>query len=158
MLDHEKRFAPFHKIFEYDNEQLRAELLPKYRDMLALFTERYYLAAPDTRIFYEPFLEFVEIWNRWLGESLPVEVLEKLEHGEEGVKPFYEHLESKMESLQMEVSRGGGWHWRLVRQWYLHWMQAASGTKKNARPDETGRGTQQWTKYFRKKPRRGACK
>jgi hypothetical protein len=110
MLDHEKRFAPFSKIIEYDNEQFKAELLPKYREMLALFTERYDLAASDTRAFYGPFLEFVEIWNRWIGQSLPAEVIKKLEHSEENVEQFYQHLEAKMESLQMEVSRGGaGW-------------------------------------------------
>lgn len=107
MHDHEERFAPFKRIIDYDNEQLKAELLPKYREMLALFTERYHLAASDTRAFYQPFLEFVEIWNRWLAESLPAAVLEKLGHREENVHPFYEHLESKMEQLQCEIARGG---------------------------------------------------
>jgi len=107
MHDHEERFAPFKQIIEYDNEQLRAELLPMYREMLALFTERYHLAASDTRAFYQPFLEFVEIWNRWLAESLPAEVLKKLGHREENVHPFYEHLESRMEELQTRIARGG---------------------------------------------------
>jgi len=106
MLDHEERFAPFKRITEYDNEQLQVELMPKYREMLALFTERYHLAAPETRAFYQEFLEFVEVWNRWLSNSLPREVLGKLEHTEEKVKPFYEHLESKMQQLQDEIARG----------------------------------------------------
>ena len=107
MHDHEERFAPFRERIEYDREQFQSELLPKYREMLALFTERYYLAASDTRTFYQPFLEFVEIWNRWMAKSLPHEVLEKLDHGEENVRPFYEHLESKMEQLQHEIASGG---------------------------------------------------
>ena len=78
MLDHDQRFAPFKKIIDYDNEQLKAELVPQYREMLALFTDKYHLAAPDTRVFYQEFLEFVELWNRWLADSLPAEVLEKL--------------------------------------------------------------------------------
>jgi hypothetical protein len=106
MHDHEERFAPFKKIFEYEDEQFRAELLPKYREMLSLFTERYHLAASDTRAFYQPFLEFVEIWNRWLAQSLPREVLAKLSHREEGLHPFYDHLESRMEKLQGEIARG----------------------------------------------------
>ena len=110
MHDHEERFAPFKKIFEYENEQLKAELLPKYREMLSLFTERYHLAASDTRAFYQPFLEFVEIWNRWLADSLPREVLQKLSHDEENVSPLYDHLEARMEQLQSEIARGGaGW-------------------------------------------------
>jgi hypothetical protein len=74
--------------------------------MLAVFTEKYHLAGPDTRAFYEGFLEFVETWNRWLAGSLPGEVVEKLGHDEERVKPFYEHLESKMQQLQNEIAQG----------------------------------------------------
>src|SRR5690349_9284843 len=43
MHDHENLYAPFKKIIEYDNQQLEAELLPQYRDMLRLFTDRYHL-------------------------------------------------------------------------------------------------------------------
>lgn len=107
MRNHEERFAPFKRSIDYDNEQLTAELIPKYREMLGLFTERYHLAAADTRVFYQDFLEFVEVWNRWLAKSLPVEVLQKLDHGEGRVLPFYDHLEAKMEQLQAEVARGG---------------------------------------------------
>lgn len=106
MIDHEQRFAPFKKIIDYENEQLKRELIPKYREMLTLFTDRYHLAAPDTRAFYEVFLEFVEVWNRWLAESLPPEVLDKIGHSEDKVKPFYEHLESKMQQLQDEIAAG----------------------------------------------------
>jgi hypothetical protein len=106
MLDHEQRFAPFKKIIDYENEQLKTELIPKYREMLTLFTDRYHLAAPDTRAFYEVFLEFVEVWNRWLAESLPPEVLRKLGHSEDTVKPFYEHLELTMQQLQDEIAAG----------------------------------------------------
>lgn len=106
MLDHDRQFEPFKKIIDYENDQLKAELIPKYREILAIFTERYHLASPDTRTFYQDFLEFVEIWNRWLAEALPPEALKKLGHSEERVKPFYEHLESKMSKLQDEIARG----------------------------------------------------
>lgn len=106
MHDREDRFAPFKKIIEYENGQLESELVPVYRQMLALFTQRYHLAGPETRAFYHQFAEFVEIWNRWLSGSLPGEVVEKLGHDEEKVKPFYEHLESKMQQLQDEIAHG----------------------------------------------------
>ncbi len=104
--DHEARFAPFKKIIDYENEQLKGELVPMYRQMLVLFTERYHLADADTRAFYEGFLEFVELWNRWLAESLPAEVVERLDHREEKVKPFYDHLEAKVHSLQEQIAKG----------------------------------------------------
>lgn len=103
MLDHEERFAPFKKIIQYDNKQLETELIPMYREMLRIFTERYHLADADTRTYYSEFLEFVEIWNRSLAESLPGEVVELLGHDEEKVKPFYNHLEERVTELQLEI-------------------------------------------------------
>ena len=104
MEDHEERFAPFKRIIEYDNTELREELIPKYQEMLTIFTERYHLAEADTREFYEEFLEFVEVWNRWLSDSLPGEVVRELNHSEASVKPFYDHLEQNMQRLQDELT------------------------------------------------------
>lgn len=106
MHDHEERYAPFKKIIEYENGQLKSELLPIYREMLKLFTERYHLADAETRQFYPSFVEFVEIWNRWIAEALPGEVLEKLNHDEQHVLPFYEHLEERLATLQAEITAG----------------------------------------------------
>jgi hypothetical protein len=90
----------------YHNKQFHEELMPKYREMLSLFTNKYHLADTDTRAFYSPFLEFVEIWNMWLAASLEPDVPGKLGHAEENVKPFYAHLEAKMQSLQDEIASG----------------------------------------------------
>lgn len=106
MLDHEARFAPFKKIIDYENEQLKSELVPMYRQMLSLFTERYHFADADTRAFYEGFLEFVELWNRWLADSVPAEVIRRLDHSEDKVKPFYDHLDGKVDSLQRQITKG----------------------------------------------------
>lgn len=106
MVDHDTRFAPFKKIIDYENEQLKGELVPMYRQMLALFTERYHLADGSTRGYYEGFLEFVELWNRWLADSIPAEVIERLDHREDKVQPFYEHLEAKVSELQEKIARG----------------------------------------------------
>lgn len=103
MTDAEERHAPFVKIIEYDNAQLERELVPMYREMLRLFTDRYHLAEPATRAFYAEFLEFVEIWNRSLAESLPGKVITKLGHDEEKVRPFYGHLEAKVSELQRKL-------------------------------------------------------
>lgn len=80
MLNHEELYAPFGKIIEYDNKQLREELMPLYRKILDLFTEKYWLAEEDTRAYYQDFLEFVEVRERYLAEALPGEVIRKLEH------------------------------------------------------------------------------
>jgi len=113
MLNHEELYAPFGKIIEYDNGQLREELMPLYRKILDLFTEKYWLADEDTRAYYQDFLEFVEIWERYLAEALPREVLRKLEHSEENVLPFYEHVEQKLSALQKDIGANSFWQLRL---------------------------------------------
>lgn len=96
----------FVKSVDYHSQQLRDDLLPKYREMLALFTERYHLADADTRAFYSTFLEFVEVWNMWLAGALPSQVPKLIGHNEANLKPFYDHLEAKMQELQDAILRG----------------------------------------------------
>lgn len=91
---------------DYHNKQFHEELMPKYREMLTLFTNRYHLADADTRAFYSQFLEYVGIFNMWLAKSLEPDVPSKLGHAEENVNPFYVHLEAKMQALQDEIARG----------------------------------------------------
>jgi hypothetical protein len=91
---------------DYHNKQFNEDLLPKYRQMLAIFTDRYHLANADTRHFYSTFLEFVEIWNMWLTQSLSPDVLKKLNHAEENVKSFYNNLDATLQRLQDEIARG----------------------------------------------------
>jgi len=113
MLHHEELYAPFGKIIEYDNKQLREELMPLYRKILDLFTEKYWLADEGTRAYYQDFLEFVEIWERYLAEALPGEVIRKLEHSEENVLPLYEHVERRLSALQEEINAKSFWKLRL---------------------------------------------
>ena len=109
MNNHEELFAPYKSIIEYDNKQLREELMPLYRKMLDVVTEKYWLADEDTRAYYKDFLEFIEIWERFLAETLPGEVIKKLDHNEEKLHPFYEHLEKKLSELQAEVKDQRFW-------------------------------------------------
>lgn len=101
--DSHEGFEPYRKSIDYDNAQFREELIPLYNKILDLFTEKYWLADDDTRAFYQGYLEYVEIWNRHLAESIPGEVITKLGHAEKNNYPFYEHLEQKISALQREV-------------------------------------------------------
>jgi len=113
MLNHEELYAPYGKIIEYDNNQLREELMPLYRKILDLFTDKYWLADEDTRAYYQDFLEFVEIWERYLAEALPGDVIRKLGHSEDNVLPFYDHVERKLSALQEEINAKSFWKLRL---------------------------------------------
>jgi hypothetical protein len=89
------------------------EIIPSYRKMVELFTLQMHLAEPSTINCFPALLEFVEVWNRWLDESLPSEVLGLLSHTEETLFPFYENLLdnfTRMQDVLREKRRW--WDWR----------------------------------------------
>lgn len=53
--NNERQLKAFEETIEYHDKQFKEELLPKYREMLDLFTARYHLAHPETRDFYPIF-------------------------------------------------------------------------------------------------------
>jgi hypothetical protein len=83
-LEHEKAFRPFKAIIDYENEQLYTEILPAYDRMVAIFTEHYWLADPETQEHYGPLCRFVEIWHRHKVTAIPFEVLVELNGKEWG--------------------------------------------------------------------------
>lgn len=100
------RGPEFKQVIEYDNKQLQEELLPAYRSMANLFREQLWLADSDTRDHYQNLIEFIELWDRWLARSIPGEVLERLGHSEDKLKPFYEHLQRRHDDLRAKIETG----------------------------------------------------
>ena len=68
--------------------------------MIEIFTTNMPLAEADTIKHFPALLEFVELWNRWIDGSLPVEVLGQLSHSEEKLFPLYDDLAEKFERMQ----------------------------------------------------------
>lgn len=101
-----ERGPEFKRIIDYDNNKLHEDLLPAYRKMVELFRECYWLAEPETRAFYGDLLEFAEVWNRWIDKALPVEVLKRLEHGEDNLISFYEHIEQTHNAIRQKLKDG----------------------------------------------------
>lgn len=100
------RGPEFERLIEYDNKQLQEELLPAYRQMANLFRDNRRLADPDTREHYQNLIEFVELWDRWLEKSIPGEVIERLGHSENKLKPFYDHLQQRHDDLCTKIEQG----------------------------------------------------
>jgi hypothetical protein len=101
-----RSFPAFKRIVDYDNEQLRAELLPGYRRILEIFKQGYWLAEESTKKHYPKLVEFVELWNRSLDESLPWEVVEKLGHSEASLSGFYVETENVLKELRDKLASG----------------------------------------------------
>ena len=102
-------FRTFAAIIEYNNRQLLEEVIPSYREMVRLFVEKMHLAELSTITHLEELIEFVEIWNRWLAESLPSEVVERLGHSEEKLYPFYRDVASHFVRLQADLKESAPW-------------------------------------------------
>ncbi len=103
--DHDKEFKPFSNMIEYDNKQFHTELLPQYREMLKIMKENSWLAETETRKWYAELASFIEIWNRWLEQSLPISVLEKINHSETKLNGFYKHIEDTVERLRDQLPK-----------------------------------------------------
>jgi hypothetical protein len=100
-----QRDEEFQKLLEYDKRQLQEELVPLYREILDHVTKNMWLAEPSTLTYYGPLVEYVEVWNRSLGKTLPTDVAFEIDHDEEKLYPFYEDLKSQFERLQAELKK-----------------------------------------------------
>ena len=126
-----ERRPAFSALILDDNQAFREILMPIYRQMLALFRDKIWLAEPQTRTYFTPFVEFIDVWERVLRDALPGEVIAKLDHGEATLHPFYDHLEITLDRLRgtMDVPRTHGSLKRgLLRVWLtvsLIWIVAS---------------------------------
>lgn len=103
-IDNEKYYEPFKKSIMYDNKQFREELIPLYDEMVSIFERNFWLANSTTRQWYYELIRFVDIWHRWIEETIPPKVVQEMDHTEKKLKPFYQDLENQLEKLQKELS------------------------------------------------------
>ncbi|MSO88835.1 MAG: hypothetical protein EXQ89_02505 [Rhodospirillaceae bacterium] len=101
-----ERAPEFSAITDYENKQLREALLPAYRKMVEIFRDKSWLAEADTRDFFPTLVEFIEIWDRHIGESLPFEVNMALGHSEEKLHPLYDNLQTTHDRLRSILAAG----------------------------------------------------
>jgi hypothetical protein len=95
--------AAFLSIPDYSDRQLKEELVPTYEKMANLFTDRMCLAEPSTRMHYQKLIEVVEIWKRFLANTIPSSVDKEIGHTEADLEPFYKDLESIFNRLQKKL-------------------------------------------------------
>jgi hypothetical protein len=112
----EASFPMFEEIVKYNNRQFAEEIMPSYRMMVRRFAEKMHFAEVSTVGYLEELIDFVEIWNRWLAESLPSEVVARLGHSEKKLYPFYRDVASHFVALQAEVKE--------ARRWWRRWKRS----------------------------------
>ena len=93
----------YEKLKEYSDDQLRNDIIPMYRKMVEHLMSHMAFAEESTIVHYPAFVEFVEIWNRFLAKSLPREVAQKLSHAEKNLYPLYDDIEANARRLSEEL-------------------------------------------------------
>ena len=73
--------------------------------MVDIFTKKYWLAENSTKKFYKPFCKYVELWHRFYDDAIPPRVLEEVRIVEKDLIPFYENLETNLNSLRGELAQ-----------------------------------------------------
>lgn len=103
--EHEKRFEPFKKQIEDENQRFPKYVLPLYDQMVDIFTRNYWLAEDSSKHFYKPFCRYVELWHRYYDNAIPPHVLEEIKIDDETLLPFYEDIERHLNELRNKLSQ-----------------------------------------------------
>jgi hypothetical protein len=102
----QKRGPEFRKIISYGNDEFRRDIYPAYERMIAVFRDGYWLAQPETRAYFAPLVEFVNLWSRALDDSLPSEIIDRIRAEESQLESFYTHLEEIHDQLHAKSKHG----------------------------------------------------
>jgi hypothetical protein len=78
--------------------------MPLYRRMLETFREKMWLAEPETRQYLSALIEFVDVWERHIRGTMPGEVVLEINHTEQNLHPFYEHLTQTHDRLRVLIA------------------------------------------------------
>lgn len=124
----EEAWAGYEKVVKYSDDQLKNDIIPTYQKMAAHFVSHMGYAEESTISHYPAFVEFVEIWNRFLQGSLPREVANRLSQSESKLYPFYDDIEMNAKRLSNQL-KGDAWFWGRFVALRSRRKVLSSGTK-----------------------------
>ena len=99
----DEEFKPFQKLIEYDNKITNEEVLPLFYKMHDIFTQNYWLAEDSTKPHYLKLSRYVDVWRRYQDDSLPRQVLWKMEKDENLLIPFKTDIKNKLDYLKKSL-------------------------------------------------------
>ncbi len=100
---------------EDESQTFREVLMPRYRSMIDTFRDKMTLAEPETREYFARLVEFVDVWDKIIGNKLSRSIAPEINHSEANLAPFYKHLEEVHDRLRGEVAGTEGRLRRLLR-------------------------------------------
>ncbi len=113
----ERVWPEYEKLKQYSDDQLISDIIPTYRKMVEHFMSHMGYAEESTIAHYPAFVEFVEIWNRFLARSLPRGVAERLSQAEKNLYPLYDDIETNAKHLS-EKLKSEPWLWQKAAAWW----------------------------------------
>jgi hypothetical protein len=100
------RGQDFKQSINYNNKQVIEIIILKYKLMVDIFRKNIWLAEKDTQVYFKTLIEFVDIWGRSIGDAIPREALQELEHSEEKLRPLYDNLQQTFDKLRSRLEMG----------------------------------------------------
>lgn len=90
---------------EYENKQLVEKIIPAYRQMVNIFKNNYWLAEEQTKEYFPTLVKFVEVWERYLSRSHPMDVIKEINVSENELMPFYKDIEKMHCSFRKKLKK-----------------------------------------------------
>lgn len=78
---------------EYENKQLVEKIIPAYRLMVNILKNNYWLAEEQTKDHFPTLVKFVEVWERYLSRTHPMDVIKEINVSENELMSFYKDVE-----------------------------------------------------------------
>lgn len=91
---------------EYNDRQFKDVLFPAYKRMVVTFRDNLWLAEAETRGHFAKLVEYVELWERVLANTIPADVKRQIDFRESKLHPLYQNLEQVHVKLQEKLRRG----------------------------------------------------
>ena len=91
---------------EYENKQLTEKIIPAYRQMVDILKNNYWLAEEQTKEYFPTLVKFVEVWERFLSRTHPVDVIKEISVSEKELMPFYKNIEDTHDSFRKKLKNG----------------------------------------------------
>ena len=81
-------------------------VMPAYRKMLAVFREKIWLAEPATRDCFTPLVEFTDIWERTLVDTISPDIVTAMGHDAQNLRSLHRNIESTHDRQRQRLMRG----------------------------------------------------
>ena len=74
--------------------------------MIKIFRDNMWLAEKSTLQHFPTLIEYVDLWDRFMADTLPGEVVTALGHTEESLYSLYKDLQKRHDEIRSQLAEG----------------------------------------------------